>query len=50
MNEMYTAKKYFDDAVNGISSDSLYKMSLNGGEGKYGMLDIISEYSGTLCS
>ena len=47
MNEMYTAKKYFDDAVNGISSDSLYKMSLNGGEGKYGMLDIINEYSGT---
>ena len=47
MNEMYTAKKYFDDAVNGISSDSLYKMALDGGEGKYGMIDIASEYSGT---
>ena len=47
MNEMYTAKKYFDDAVNGVSSDSLYKMSLEGGEGKYGMLDIVKEYSGT---
>jgi tetratricopeptide (TPR) repeat protein len=47
MNEMYTAKKYFDDAVSGISSDSLYAMALNGGEGKYGMLDIINEYSGT---
>ncbi|WP_339755455.1 tetratricopeptide repeat protein [uncultured Winogradskyella sp.] len=47
MNEMYTAKKYFDDAVSGISSDSLYNMSLNGGEGKYGMLDIINEYGGT---
>ncbi|WP_458627251.1 tetratricopeptide repeat protein [Winogradskyella sp. PC D3.3] len=47
MNEMYTAKKYFDDAVSGISSDSLYRMSLNGGEGKFGMLDIINEYSGT---
>lgn len=47
MNEMYTAKKYFDDAVSGISSDSLYAMSLNGGEGKYGMLDIINEYGGT---
>ncbi|GAA4244593.1 hypothetical protein KO504_00730 [Winogradskyella psychrotolerans] len=47
MNEMYTAKKYFDDAVSGVASDSLYKMSLNGGEGKYGMLDIINEYSGT---
>ena len=47
MNEMYTAKKYFDDAVSGVSSDSLYKMSLDGGEGKYGMLDIINEYGGS---
>ena len=47
MNEMYTAKKYFDDAVSGISSDSLYRMSLDGGEGKYGMLDIINEYGGS---
>lgn len=47
MNEMYQAKKYFEEAVNGVESDSLYNMSLNGGEGKYGMLDIISEYSGT---
>lgn len=47
MNEMYTAKSYFEDAVNGISSDSLFNMALNGGEGKYGMLDIINEYSGT---
>ncbi|WP_179346098.1 tetratricopeptide repeat protein [Winogradskyella ursingii] len=47
MNEMYTAKQYFDDAVSGVSSDSLYNMALNGGEGKYGMLDIINEYGGT---
>lgn len=47
MNEMYTAKKYFDDAVSGVSSDSLYNMALNGGEGKYGMLDIINEYGGS---
>lgn len=47
MNEMYTAKKYFDDAVNGTSSDSLYRMSLDGGEGKYGMLDVINEYGGS---
>lgn len=47
MNEMYTAKKYFEDAANGISSDSLYTMALNGGEGKYGMLDIVNEYGGT---
>ena len=43
MNEMYTAKKYFDDAVSGISSDSLYKMAIDGGEGKYGMVDIARE-------
>ncbi|MBC3846913.1 hypothetical protein H8K90_11025 [Winogradskyella echinorum] len=47
MNEMYTAKKYFDDAVNGTSSDSLYRMALEGGEGKYGMVDIANEYSGS---
>jgi len=47
MNEMYTAKKYFEDAANGISSDSLYLMSIEGGEGKFGMKDIASEYSGT---
>ncbi|MGJ8549155.1 tetratricopeptide repeat protein [Winogradskyella wichelsiae] len=47
MNEMYTAKKYFDDAVSGVSSDSLYRMSLEGGEGKYGMVDIVNEYSGS---
>lgn len=47
MNEMYTAKKYFEDAANGISSDSLYLMAIEGGEGKFGMKDIAREYSGT---
>jgi tetratricopeptide (TPR) repeat protein len=47
MNEMYTAKKYFDDAASGMSSDSLYRMALDGGEGKYGMVDIAREYSGS---
>ncbi len=47
MNEMYTAQKYFEDAVNGTAKDSLYTLALNGGDGKYGMLDIISEYGGT---
>lgn len=47
MNEMYQAKTYFEDAANGISSDSLYTMALNGGNGKFGMLDIVKEYSGT---
>ena len=47
MNEMFTAQKYFDEAVTGTAKDSLYTLALNGGEGKFGMLDIIEEYSGT---
>ncbi|WP_452223160.1 tetratricopeptide repeat protein [Lacinutrix chionoecetis] len=50
MNEMYFAQKQFNEAVNGVSSDSLYMVSLKGGEGKFGMLDIIEEYSGTPAS
>lgn len=47
MNEMAKAQGYFDEAVNATESDSLYQLSLNGAEGKYGMLDIAKEYSGT---
>jgi len=47
MNEMYHAQKQFNDAANGISSDSLYNVALSGSEGKFGMLDIMDEYSGT---
>ena len=47
MNDMFQAQKYFDEAVNGTEKDSLYSLALNGGEGKFGMLDIIEEYSGT---
>lgn len=47
MNDMFQAQKYFDQAVTGVEKDSLYGLALNGGEGKFGMLDIISEYSGT---
>ena len=47
MNEMFQAKKYFNEAVTGTSKDSLYTLALNGGEGKLGMVDIASEYSGT---
>lgn len=47
MNDMFQAQKYFNDAVNGIAKDSLFNLALNGGEGKYGMLDIIDEYSGS---
>ncbi|MDT0557197.1 tetratricopeptide repeat protein [Ichthyenterobacterium sp. W332] len=47
MNEMFTAQQYFDQAVNGADKDSLYTLSLKGGEGKLGMIDIIDQYSGT---
>lgn len=47
MNEMFTAQKYFDQAVNATEKDSLFTLALNGGEGKFGMLDIVKEYSGT---
>ncbi len=48
MNEMFTAQQYFDQAVtNTVQKDSLFNLSLNGGEGKYGMLDIISHYGST---
>ncbi len=47
MNEMYTAQQYFDQAVNSQEKDSLFTLALNGGEGKFGMIDIVEEYSGT---
>lgn len=47
MNDMFKAQQYFDQAVNGTEKDSLFTLALNGGEGKFGMLDIIEEYSGT---
>ncbi len=47
MNEMFKAQQYFDQAVNATEKDSLYTLALNGGEGKFGMVDIAEEYSGT---
>ena len=47
MNDMSQAKNYFNEAVNGVEKDSLYTLALNGGAGKYGMLDIIENHSGT---
>ena len=48
-NEMALAQTYFNNALNetGTAKDSLYNLALNGGEGKYGFLDIIDSYSGT---
>jgi len=47
MNEMYQAQQYFNDAVSGVEKDSMYTLSLNGGDGKFGMIDIAKQYSGT---
>lgn len=47
MNDMFQAQKYFNEALNDADNDSLYNLALNGGEGKFGMLDIIDQYGGT---
>lgn len=47
-NEMFQAQQYFTEAVNSqTANDSLYTLSLEGGEGKLGFLGIIDNYSGT---
>ena len=46
-NEMFQAQQYYDQAINGQATDSLYNLALNGGEGKMGFLGITEEYSGT---
>jgi len=48
-NEMAQAETYFANALNssGAQRDSLFTMSLNGGEGKYGFIDIIDNYGNT---
>ncbi|MGB5943131.1 MAG: tetratricopeptide repeat protein [Leeuwenhoekiella sp.] len=47
-NEMFQAQQYFNEAVAGSpKADSLYTLALNGGEGKYGFVDIIDNYGGT---
>ncbi|APU69375.1 tetratricopeptide repeat protein [Christiangramia flava] len=48
-NEMAQAEDYMAAALRatGTESDSLYNLALNGGEGKFGFLDIIDNYGGT---
>ncbi|MFT4674169.1 MAG: tetratricopeptide (TPR) repeat protein [Patiriisocius sp.] len=51
MSEMYQAQEYFDEALTStIAKDSLYNLSLSGGNSKYGFLDIIENYGGTKAS
>ena len=46
-SEMFVAQENFKKATEGVASDSLYKLALNGSEGKFGFLKIADEYSGT---
>jgi tetratricopeptide (TPR) repeat protein len=46
-NEMFQAQTYFEQALTATAKDSLFGLALNGGEGKYGFLDIIDNYGST---
>ncbi|REE79945.1 tetratricopeptide repeat protein [Lutibacter oceani] len=47
-DELAFPKAYFEDALtNSVAVDSLLTLGLNGADGKYGFVDISSEYSGT---
>lgn len=50
ISELNKAQYFFELALVSNESDSLFKLALNGGEGKYGFLDIVKEYSGTKAS
>ncbi len=47
MNDMFQAQSYWEEALTATAKDSLYNLSLNGGNGKYGFIDIIENYGGT---
>ncbi len=47
MNEMFQAQTFYEQALTASSKDSLFNLSLEGGNGKFGFLDIIDNYSGT---
>jgi tetratricopeptide (TPR) repeat protein len=49
VTEAVQANQYYSDALNatGAEQDSLFNLALNGGDGKYGLLKITEEYSGT---
>ncbi len=47
-NELAYPKRYFEQAQsNVVEADSLYALSLNGADGKYGLVDIADSYGGT---
>ena len=47
MNDLYPAQQYFEQAVNGTEKDSLFMLALNGSDGKFGLLDVISNHGNT---
>ena len=47
ISELNQAQYFFEQALVSNQSDSLFRLALNGGEGKYGFLDIVDIYSGT---
>ncbi len=47
MNEMFQAQSYYEQALAASTKDSLFNLSLNGGNGKFGFVDIIDNYGGT---
>ena len=47
MNEMFQAQVYFEEALIASEKDSLFNLSLNGANGKFGFVDIIDNYGGT---
>ena len=47
-DELAFPKRYFEEAQNTtVSVDSLYNLSLNGADGKYGLVDIVDNYGST---
>lgn len=47
VSELNQAQYFFNLAVNSEDGAALYKRAIEGGQGKYGFLDIIENYSGT---
>ncbi len=47
LNEMVQAQTYWEQAFTAADADSLYSLSLNGGGGQYGFLEIIEKYGAT---
>jgi tetratricopeptide (TPR) repeat protein len=48
MRELFVAQQNFQKAVDGdVKADSLFNLVLNGSEGKFGVIRIADEYSGT---